>query len=168
MKYASIYLVVFVLLGQSALAQDSQPGSTYASILPKITMGVEFRSAAIAFVAHRSNSNADFAVQVTFADDRPTQQCLATSDLAGKLEGMSSFFKKRELSLKQAKRKFPVLVGRLTLLTDRESVDGYSIYADSKRQRIVAFDDDNKAVELVGQAADYAIFAEGCKVFGKK
>ena len=161
MKYALIYLAVFFLLGQCALAQKSESGSE------EILLGVEFRSEAIAFVAQRSKRTADFAVQVTFADGRPPQQCLATPDFAKKLEGVMSFLELREDRQDQAESEFPVFVGLFSFRTDWGMNAQATIQADSQGQRI-AMIHNGKAIELVRRAADFAIFAEGCEVFGRK
>ena len=169
MRYAPIFLAGSVLFGQPALAQDVKlkPGDEFVSMISEAVMSVDFRSDAITFVAQRSRTEADFAVQVTFADGRPPQQCLAAPDLAGKLEGLSTLIVKRQIKQEQVDKDYPEFVGLLSVRSFRGLGGEYTIQTDSGGETVVALHE-GLAAELVLRGADFAIFAKGCAFFGKK
>ncbi len=141
-----------------------EPGSEVISILEEEVMSVAFRTDKMTFTAQRSKPGASFAVQITYANRRPVQQCQASSDLAGQLAVYSTIKAKRQLaSQQQAERDFPVQLGTLELL-DRMKDEPSTVIrlrASSDRKALAALYE-NVAVEVTSPGSAFTSLEDGC------
>ena len=142
-----------------------ESGSEAISILEEEVMFVAFRTDKMTFTAQRSKPEASFAVQITYADGRPAQQCQASSNLAGHLADYSTITVKHQIaSQQQAERDFPFPMGTLELRDRTEEPGGAVIRlrASSDRKALAALYE-NVAVEVTNPGSAFAKLEDGCR-----
>lgn len=146
------------------------PGTEVVSVLEEEVMSVVFRTDKMTFTAQRSKPKVSFAVQITYADGRPAQQCQASSNLAGHLGAYSTIKAKHQLaSQQQAERDFPIQLGTLEL-RDRMKDEPSTVIrlrASSDRKALAALDE-NVAVEVANLGSTFAALEDGCRLLGDR
>jgi len=134
------------------------------SILEDEVMSIVFRTDKMTFSAQRSKPAASFAVQVTYTDERPAQQCQVSSNLAGQLTTYSTITTKRQLqSQQQAEKDFPIQLGTLELrdLMEDEPTTAIRLRASSDRKTMAALYG-NVAIEVSNPESAFANLEKGC------
>ncbi len=141
-----------------------EPQTEAISIFEDEVMSVVFRTNEMTFAAQRSKPGAAFAVQVTYADGRPAQQCHASSNLAGRLAVYSTITAKHSLqSQQQAERDFPILLGTLELRDriENEPNPVIRLRASSDRKAMAALYE-NVAIEVTNPVSAFAGLEKAC------
>lgn len=161
----------FMLLAQrpSGLA-NVEPGTVAVGILEDEVMSVTFRTDKMTLTAQRSKPAASFAVQVTYADGRPAQQCQASSSLAGQLAAYATITTKRQLqSRQQAQKDFPIKVGTLELRDRMEDEPTIVIQLRaSPDRRALAALYESDAVEVTNSGSAFTALEDGCRLLGNR
>lgn len=94
---------------------------TVSEVLEEAILTFTYSKADMTLTAQRTKPGEGFAVQVTFADGRSTQQCLATPDLAGQLTHFSTLTATRQVPVKQFASEFPI---QLATIEIRDGMNG--------------------------------------------
>jgi hypothetical protein len=176
MKTRYIVLLAAAALGGGyALGHAAMGAADEAIITPGTVSGIAaehvslltFTSAAATLTAQRSRTGGDFVVQVTFADGRPAQHCIAPPDLSGQLAHFSSFGAKRQLSFEERGKEFPVHLGNLFVQdSGREPGNVLMVFTNEQGSSIAAVFD-RYAAELVVPLAAFRWMDKGCAVFAQ-
>lgn len=90
---------------------EIRAGATLASYAPDAVMSLAYATPDGITTAQRSAPGVPFEVLSTFADGRPAQRCSASADMDGHLNGLTELTARRDLSLEQREREFPVQLG---------------------------------------------------------
>lgn len=161
----------FMLVAQQSTGlANVEPGTEVVSVLEEEVMSVVFRTDKMTFTAQRSKPKASFAVQITYADGRPAQQCQASSSLAGQLAAYATITTKRQLqSRQQAQKDFPIKVGTLELRDRMEDEPTIVIQlrARSDRKALAALYE-NDAVEVTNPGSAFASLEDGCRLLSSR
>jgi hypothetical protein len=157
----------FMLIAQQPTGLATvEPGTEVVSILEEEVMSVVFRTDKMTFTAQRSKPGASFAMQITYADGRPAQQCQVSSNLAGQLGAYSTIKAKHQFaSQQQAERDFPVQLGTLEL-RDRMKDEPSTVIrlrTSSDRNALAALYE-NVAVEVTTPGNAFASLEDGCRL----
>jgi hypothetical protein len=118
--------------------------------------------------AQRSIRGADFTVQATFVGGRPAQRCTAPPDLAGQLSTFSSLVAKREISVEERDKEFPVHVGNLTVQAWGEEPNYPVMVFTNRTGTSIAFIFDRYVAELTIPLGVFKRLETGCAAFGRK
>lgn len=152
------------LRGAAGTPQVIAPGTEAFSVLQDELMSLTFSTSGYTLTAQRSTPGAPFAVQITFADGRNSQQCQASPDLAGQLESLTIFTVKRQIAPQRLEVDFPTPLGLLDI-RDRilpETPTALAFRA-SKDRNAVALAYEGDSVEVSTPATAFAKFDGGCK-----
>jgi hypothetical protein len=149
--------------GAPRVHQPVAPGSTMFSVLDDEVMSLTYSTASSTLTAQRSKPGAPLAVQITYADGRMAQQCLASPGLAGQLAHFSTLTANRQLSAQQVEADFPALLGTIEI-RDRilaEPPAPMAFRANRDRTAVgVAYQ--GHAAEVKVPAAAFAALDAGC------
>ncbi len=141
-----------------------EPKTEVVSILEDEVMSIAFRTDKMTLVAQRSKPGEIFAVQVTYVDGQPPQQCKVSSNLAGQLANYATITAKRQLqSRSQAQTDFPTKIGTLEL-RDRMEDEASAVIqlrASSDGKAVAALYE-NIAVEVSNPESAFANLEKGC------
>lgn len=168
-------LAVAALVGGYALGHAGMEAPDDARITPGTVSGIAadhvslltFTGNGMTFTAQRSQTGGEFLVQLTYADGRPAQHCIASSNLSGRLANLSSFEAKRQLSFEERGKQFPVHLGNLFVQdSGREPGNVLMIYTDEQGSSIAGVFD-RYAAELVVPPAAFKWLDKGCATFAK-
>lgn len=147
-----------------------EPRTEAIGILEDEVMSVTFMTDKMTFAAQRSKPGAAFAVQVTYADGKPSRQCQVSSNLAGQLAAYATITTKRQLhSQRQAQKDFPIKVGTLEL-RDRMEDEPLTVIrwrASSDRKALAALYA-NVAVEVTNPESAFTNLERACTVLTGK
>lgn len=138
------------------------PGTVFSGIAEDYVLMLSFTSELMTVTAQRSKIGGEFAVQATFADDRPTQRCTARPDLSGELGTFSSYVAKRQISFEERGKEFPVHVGNLIVQPWGQEPGGPMMVFTNKDRTSVAFVFDRYAAELTIPLAAFNKLEAGC------
>ena len=89
-------------------------------------LSLTYSTERLTFTAQRSKPNDRFAVQVTYADGKAAQQCIASPALEGHLPTLTKLVVKRVVPADQVTAQLPIRLGTLQL---RDSVASEPISA---------------------------------------
>lgn len=147
------------------IAADSE----IVSILDDEVMSLSYRTAALDLVAQRSSPGGLFALQVTFADGRKPQQCLASPDLGGLLPSFSTITVQRQIEAQSFAVEFPQLLGSLEI---RDRIIGESpplmVFRTTSDRTAVAASFDAYAAELALSISDFVKLEGGCNTLAER
>lgn len=154
------YVLAFSQMGEK---DDSiAPGTAIRSIADDYILMLSYTSPVGTVTAQRSKQGGEFAVQATYALDRPTQRCTAPPDLSGQLATFSSFTAKRQMSLEERHEEFPVYVGRLLVQSGSEEPDEPMMVFTNKSRTSVAFIFYGHAAEMTIPLSAFKRLEGGC------
>lgn len=147
-----------------------QPGTsvqmaagTDFGVLADEVMALNYRSNAVAITAQRAKSAQRFALQATFANGSPPQQCIVSADLAGLLATLSTITVKRQLPLESVETDFPKLLGYLDIRSSLANDEGTSIeLRESANGKSLAARYAGAAMEIANPASSFEKLAGGC------
>jgi hypothetical protein len=159
------YVLAFSQMGEND--DPIAPGTSISSIADEYILMLSYTSGAGTVTAQRSKRGGEFAVQATYALDRPTQRCTASPDLAGQLAKFSSFTAKRQMSLDERHEKFPVYVGRLLVQSASEEPDEPMMVFTNKSRTSVAFIFYGHATEMTIPLSAFKTLEAGCAEFAR-
>jgi hypothetical protein len=119
--------------------------------------------------AQRSRLAGPFAVQVTFADGRATQQCKSSPDLAGQLTTLSEITAKRQLTPQQAISDFHVQLGTISIEDQVTTEPPPTMAVRTNRDRTaIALIYGIYAVEAAVPATTFSKLASGCAALAQE
>ncbi len=168
-------LAIVALAGGYALGHAGTKSADEATITPGLVSGIAadhvwlltFTGNGMTFTAQRSHTGGAFSVQLTYADGRPAQHCIAPSDLSGRLAILSSFETKRQLSFEERGKQFPVHLGNLYIQdSGREPGNVLMVFTNEQGSSIAAVFD-RYAAELVTPPAVFEWLDKGCATFAQ-
>lgn len=144
------------------------PGTEFLAVLDDEVMSLTYSTEGLTLTAQRSRPADRFAIQVTYADGRPPQQCVSTPDLAGQLAQLSSFTAKGSVPADQLESEYPVRLGKLAL-KDRMLIEAppeldFRTNRDQARV-VVSFGGDS--VEVDTPVAAFSELRAGCEALAR-
>lgn len=147
------------------IAADSE----LISLLSEEVMSLTYRTEALTLTAQRSKPADRFAVQVTYADGRKPEQCLASPDLAGLLADFANITAKRQIPLARFAAEFPQQLGSLEI-ADRivgEALPSM-VFRTTADRTAVALSSDGYAAEVGTSINSFARLEGGCQALAAR
>lgn len=167
-------IVVIVLSYLSSYAGRFQvhhvidPGSTAFSVLDDEVMSLTYITPQYKLSAKRSKPKEAFAVQITFASGRKSQQCQVSPDLAGQLATFTTITVKRQIPVQRVEADFPILLGTIEIEDRIVSESPISLAFRASRDRsTVAVSYEGNAVVVDTPVAAFAMFEAGCEALAQ-
>jgi hypothetical protein len=146
-----------------------EPGTTVLSTAADGITSLTYTTGAMKLTAQRSRLGGPFAVQVTFADGRATQQCKSSPDLAGQLTTLSEITAKRQLTPQQASSEFPVQLGTIGIADQVATEPPPTMAVRTNRDRTaIALIYGIYAVEAAVPATTFSKLASGCSALAQE
>lgn len=84
-----------------------EPGSEVFSIAADEILSLSYGTDELTLIVQRTKQTDRFAVQVTYADGRPAQQCIASPDLARQLASFTLLVAKRQVPMGRLAADYP-------------------------------------------------------------
>jgi len=165
------FVVGYVLANVNTRSDDTHhitPGSEIVGIADDHVLILSYTGKGMTLTAQRSTPGADFNVQATFVDGRGAQRCTAPPDLGGQLATFSSLIAKREISVEERDKEFPVHVGNLTVQPWGDEPNYPMMVFTNKAGTSVAFVFDRYLAELTIPLAAFKRLETGCAELGRK
>jgi hypothetical protein len=161
--------IAIITAGTSPAPSLIAPGTTVLRASDAGITALVYRTRAITLTAQRPRLAGPFAVRVTFADGRATQQCEASPDLAGQLPALSGIVAKRQLTRQQVIADFPVQLGTLDL-SDQVIAEPIPtmVVRSNKDRSAIALVYGGYAVETTIPAATFSSLDAGCAALARK
>ena len=146
-----------------------EPGTEVFSVLGEEVMSLTYNTPKLTLTAQRTKAADRFAVQVTFADGRPPQQCLASPDLAGLLASFSTLIVKRQVRLELIATEFPKPLGTIEI---RDRIDGERMspmeFRSTSDKKTIAVSYDGQAFEVGTPLEAFTKLEAGCAVLAQR
>lgn len=96
-------------------AEEPSPGQEIFGVVDEEVLSLTYSTERLTFTAQRSRPNDRFAVQLTYADGKAAQQCLASPALEGHLPALTKLVVKRVVPMDQVAAQHPIRLGTLQL-----------------------------------------------------
>lgn len=156
-------VVSMTFMSQHAKQPDIQPGSEIFSIVDDEVMSVSFKTDTTTVIAQRSKQADRFAVQATFADGSPPQQCLSSPNLAGQLPLITSAHAKRSLPLEKLEEEFPTRLGMLAIQSNMINDESASVEVRANAKgTLLAIRYFNQGIEVTNNIDAFKALSNGC------
>lgn len=144
---------------------EVEENGVYSSVSGDVVTAVSFQSEQFQFTAQRSRTDVPFAVQITFADGRSPQYCMANRQLDAQLEEMFEVREKQEITVQEFEKHFTKVVGLIDIKTGYyiEPTNLMELHTtpDSKRMAVMSY---GHAVEINKMAEQYNRLIDACTI----